>query len=245
MDATRRSLVELMAEMERKFPGSREKSVYASVELSLRRMSPANRDRARVLGVFHGGFQLGVLRLMMQWEEADVAALAGELIETGLATPDRYNHLTLDHALCPYLRGRMDAAEREALTPRWGKAMAAYVDYLVEQQTQKIEVAATLTVLELPNLFALLEQVQAVGDAEATIALATSLYSLLQNAGKPRLLERVAQAREAAAAALGETWNNARVRGAADPDRAAACRRAVARGIRRRAAVARARPGGG
>jgi hypothetical protein len=84
-EATRESLVELMAEMERKFPGSREKSVYASVELSLRRMSPANQEKARVLGVFHGGVQLGMLRVMMKWEEADVGALAGELIETGLA----------------------------------------------------------------------------------------------------------------------------------------------------------------
>lgn len=55
VDATRTSLVELMAEMEQTFPGHREKSVFASVELSLRRMSKANRDRARVLGVFHSG----------------------------------------------------------------------------------------------------------------------------------------------------------------------------------------------
>ena len=65
VEATRKSLVELMAEMEQRFPGSREKSVFASVELSLRRMSPANRDRARVLGVFHGGVDLDVLRVMM------------------------------------------------------------------------------------------------------------------------------------------------------------------------------------
>ena len=88
VEATREALVELMAEMEQRFPGSREQSVYASVELSLRRLSPANRDRARVLGVFHGGVDLDVLRVMMQWEEADVAALAGELIATGLATPN-------------------------------------------------------------------------------------------------------------------------------------------------------------
>ena len=182
VEATRASLVELMAEMERKFPGSREKSVFASVELSLRRMSPANRDRARVLGVFHGGVDLDVLRTMMEWEEADVASLAGELIETGLATPNRYNHLTLNPALCPYLRGQMDAAEREALTARWVEAMRAYVEFLVQQQSQNTEVAATLTVLELPNLFALLDHVQRAGDAEATIDLATSLYSLLQDA---------------------------------------------------------------
>ena len=118
--------------------------------------------------------------MMMQWEEVDVASLAGELIETGLATPNRYNHLTLNPALCPYLRGQMDAAEREALTARWVEAMRAYAGFLVQQQSQNTEIAATLTVLELPNLFALLEQVQRAGDAEATIDLATSLFSLLQ-----------------------------------------------------------------
>ena len=50
---------------------------------------------------------------------------------------------------------------------------------------------------------------QRAGDVAATIALATSLYSLLQFAGKPRLLERVGQVRDAAAAALGDAWNHA------------------------------------
>ena len=80
----------------------------------------------------------------------------------------------------------------------------------MQQQSQNTEVAATLTLLELPNLFALLDLVQAAGDAEATIGLATSLYSLLQELGKPRLLARVGQVRDAAAAALGDAWNHAR-----------------------------------
>jgi tetratricopeptide (TPR) repeat protein len=210
VEATRESLVELMAEMERKFPGSREKSVFASVELSLRRMSPANRDRARVLGVFHGAVDPQVIRVMMQWEKADVVSLADELIETGLATPNRYNHLTLNPALCPYLRGRIESTEREALTARWVEAMRAYARFLQQQQRQNTDLAATLTVLELPNLFALLDLVQRAGDAEATIDLVKSLYGLLRNSGKPRLLERVGQVRDAAAAALGETWNHAR-----------------------------------
>jgi tetratricopeptide (TPR) repeat protein len=208
--ATRVSLVELMEEMERKFPGNREKSVYASVELSLRRLSSANRERARVLGVFHGGVDLDVLRIMMKWEKADVASLAVELIETGLATPNNYNHLTLNPALGPYLHGQMDATEREGLTTRWAEAMGKYVAYLEHEQSKKTEITATLTVLELPNLFALLDQVQRTGDAEATIDLTTSLYSLLQYTGKPRLLDRVGQVRETAAAALGETWTHAR-----------------------------------
>lgn len=210
VEATHASLVELMAEMERKFPGSREKSLFASVELSLRRMSPANRDKARVLGVFHGGVDLDALRTMTEWDVADVASLAVELIETGLATPNPYDHLTLNPALCPYLRGQMDNAERESLTARWVEVMLSYTEFLRGQQDQRVQIAATLTVLELPNLFALLDHVQRIGNAEATIALATSLYELLQGLGKPHLLERVAQARDAAAATLGQTWNHAR-----------------------------------
>ena len=45
------------------------------------------------------------------------------------------------------------------------EAMRAYADFLVQQRSQNIEVAATLTVLELPNLFALLDLVQRGGDA--------------------------------------------------------------------------------
>src|SRR5262249_25965757 len=67
-----------------------------------------------------------------------------------------------------------------------------------------------LTVLELPNLFALLDLVQSAGDVETTIGLATSLYGLLQNAGKLRMVERIGQVRDAAAANLGDTWNHAR-----------------------------------
>jgi tetratricopeptide (TPR) repeat protein len=214
VEATRAALEQLMVEMEQKFPGSREQSLFASVELSLRRLSPKNRERARVLGVFHGGVQLDALRQMMGWEVAEVEALAGELIATGLATPNLYDHLSLNPALCPYLRGRLEATEREALTARWVEAMGAYVRFLHQQQGQNAEVAATLSGLELPNLFAQLDLVQRQEDAEATIDLATSLYSLLQALSKPPLLERLGQVRDAAAKELerrlGDSWNHAR-----------------------------------
>jgi hypothetical protein len=88
--------------------------------------------------------------------------------------------------------------------------MRGYAEYLRQQQSGRIEIAATLTALELPNLFALLDEVQRAGDAEATIDLATTLYHLLAGLGKPRLVERVGQVRDDAAAALGDAWNHAR-----------------------------------
>jgi len=215
--ATQAALVELMEKMEQQVaqlpaddPRRREQSLFASVELSLRRLSAANRERVRVLGVFHGGVQLGVLLAMTGWEPAEVEMLATELVGTGLATANPYNHLSLNPALCPYLKASLSEEELQALTAGWLEAMAIYLRYLYQQQSQNTEVAATLTVLELPNLFALLHRSQAVADPATTIKRATSLYGLLQMLGKPRLLERVARVREAAAAALGEGFTHAR-----------------------------------
>jgi tetratricopeptide (TPR) repeat protein len=210
---TRADLVALMADMERRFPGDRERSVYAGVELSLRRLSPANRERVGVLGVFHSEVQLGVLHVMTGWEQSECVALAAELIDTGLATQDPYNHLTLNPALCPYLRGRLDPTELAALSTHWRDSMSQYVGLLEQERDRQTEMAATLTVLGLPNLFALLDLEQYSGGAESTIDLTTKLWSLLQLLGRPRLLARVGQVREAAAWALAEgagaAWDHA------------------------------------
>jgi tetratricopeptide (TPR) repeat protein len=215
--ATQAALVELMEQMQRQVaqlpaddPRRREQSLFASVELSLRRLSATNRERARVLGVFHGGVQLGVLRAMTGWEPAEVEGLALELVGTGLATPNPYNHLSLNPALCPYLKASLSEEELQALTATWLEAMAAYLRYLDQQRSRNAELAATLTLLELPNLFALLDRSQTVAEPATTIERATYLYDLLQYLGKPQLLDRVARVREAAAAALGEGWSHAR-----------------------------------
>ena len=215
--ATQAALLELMEKMEQQVaqlpaddPRRREQSLFASVELSLRRLSATNRERARVLGVFHGGVDLDVLQAMTGWEQAEVEGLAMELVGTGLATANPYIHLSLNPALCPYLKANLSEEELQALTAGWLEAMAAYLGYLVQQQSQNAELAATLTLLELPNLFALLDRSQVTADPEATIERATYLHMLLQWLGKPRLVERVARVREAAAAALGEGWSHAR-----------------------------------
>jgi tetratricopeptide (TPR) repeat protein len=215
--ATQADLVELMEQMQQQVaqlpaddPRRREQSLFASVELSLRRLSAANQERVRVLGVFHGGVDLDVLRAMTGWEPAEVEGLALELVGTGLATPNPYNHLSLNPALCPYLKASLSEEELQALTASWLEAMATYLNFLNQQQSQNTELAASLTLLELPNLFALLDRSQAVADPETTIERTTALYSLLQGLGKPRMLDRVARVREAAAVALDEGCSHAR-----------------------------------
>ena len=102
----------------------------------------------------------------------------------------------------------MDAAERELLMARWIKAMSQYVKFLVKQRSQQTELAATLTVLELPNLFALLEAVR-TRRMRRRRKSGQFAVQIAAKSGKPRLLERVGQVRDAAAAARGDTWNHA------------------------------------
>lgn len=97
--------------------------------------------------------------------------------------------------------------------------MTGYVNFLVQQQDQDIELAATLTRLELPNLFALLERVRDAGEPEETIALTTALQGLLQWLGRPRLLARLGAVRDAAEKKLANTqqgggWSHARFQAA-------------------------------
>jgi tetratricopeptide (TPR) repeat protein len=201
--ATREALVELMADMDRRFPGQREKSLFASVELSLRRLSPENEQRVRVLSVFHGCVELSVLRIMMDWDDTVVTELRNELIETGLAEPHDVSHLSLDPGLCPYLRAQLDDAERDVLTTRWVKATCQYASFLLLLRRLKADAAATATLRELPNLVALLAQLSRARDAETTIQLAGIMRDLLETLGRPRILAWIGEVREAAVSCIG------------------------------------------
>jgi tetratricopeptide (TPR) repeat protein len=214
--ATQADLVELMEQMQRQVaqlpaddPRRREQSLFASVELSLRRLSGANRERVRVLGVFHGEVNLAVLEAMTEWDRAEVEALAVELVGAGLATAKLYKHYSLNPALCPYLKVSLREERLAALNARWLEVMDDHLGFLERQMSRYPHLCVTLTLLGLPNLFALLDCSQDVADTTTTIERSTALYILLQGVGKPRLMERVARVRDGAAAALSTSWTHA------------------------------------
>jgi len=211
VEQTREQLTVLMQRMHEDHPDSREHSLFASVELSLGRLSSANRERANVMGVFHGDVTLGLLQVMMEWEQDDVGSLAVELVQSGLATPAPYNHLRLHPALCPYLHAGLDANQLAELEARWTEAMRGFVGFLAQQTDQDAQLAATLTVLELPNAMALLDRVEAAGDAEATIDVTTSLFQIVQGLGRSRVLAKIGSARDSAAREIdSEDWSHTR-----------------------------------
>ena len=211
---------------------ARELSLFASVELSLRRLPEELRQLIPPLAVFQGGAHVANIAHVLsaigylppdEKDQQAVIVLAQALVEVGLAELLPYGYLRLDPALGPALERELSAPQRQSAEAAWANAMSQLTRFLYKQQSKDAHLAATLTLLELPNLLAALEfRFKAASHAsrvtdhlsiswDSIVGMATSLEGLLQNLGRPKALARVAALREQAAAQLGE-WSHARFR---------------------------------
>jgi tetratricopeptide (TPR) repeat protein len=209
----------LMADLDRKHPGQRENSLYASVALSLRRLSPDARRNVQALACCHGGVHLAVLAILTELDINNTRRLARELIGLGLAEDMGDGHLRLDPGLAPYLLAQQNLAETDTLETRWADAMVEFLYYLRQERTQNAQYAARLTVLELPNLLSLLDSVAVHQSAEQVVNVAATIEGLLRYLGQPRAFAHAVRIRERAAEQL-TGWSRARHQaGSAEIDR--------------------------
>jgi len=209
--ATTENLHRLMADLDRRHPGDRRNSLYASIELSLRRLSPEMREQAKALAVFHGGAHLGGLAYVLGIAKDDsetVQRFAAALIYVGLAEDMGYGHLKLDPALPSYMLRVMSEVEIEALRTRWAEAMQDLTRFLYRELSEDAKIAATLTQFELPNLMAMLLWFQDRATAETAIDLADSIETLASHLGMRSALTQAARVREKVARKLGD-WSHA------------------------------------
>jgi len=199
-------LGELMAALAEKHPDDRERSLFASVELSLRRLPEATRQRLPRLAVFQGGGHGWVIAVVLglDYEKDEEVILGRQLAGVGLAEIMPYGHLRLHPALGPALDRELSDEERDEARRVWVEAMAQLTGYLRQQRFKDVQQAATLTLLELPNLLAALDRLHETADVERVIGVATDIESLLQNLGRPKALARAARIREDASRRLGE-----------------------------------------
>ena len=109
------SIHELMASLESKHPGERERSLFASVELSLRRLPAETRRKIRPLGVFQGGGHLAAIAMALKLDtkQDEEVALVRDLVGVGLAEVLQFGYVRLDPALPPALMASMTADEKE------------------------------------------------------------------------------------------------------------------------------------
>jgi tetratricopeptide (TPR) repeat protein len=211
--ATTANVAALMAKLEAQNKGDRENSLYASVELSLRRLPPATRERVNRLAVFHDGGHLVNMAMVMGIETDEIGDVAHQLIAVGLAEAQEYGYLRLDPALPAYLRLGQAPAELAELVATWAAAMGQLVDFLYEQFFKDSTMTLRLTLLELPNLLALLDRLaqQVAADpasAEAVSNTSGKIEQLLANLGRPQALARAVSVRTAAATI--PAWGKAR-----------------------------------
>ena len=211
--ATTRNVAELMAALEARNPGDRENSLYASVALSLRRLPEEMREAVSSLAVVHGGASLFVLMKVMGLEQDAASAVVSNLIEVGMAELQEYNYLRLDPALPAYLKLNQTAEELAGREAAWAEAMVQLVGFLYSQAFEDSKLAFRLTLLELPNLMALLEmrgqRLEAdTAEAEAVANTAGRIEQLLAILNRPQALARAVALRERAAAMI-QDWGNA------------------------------------
>ena len=212
--ATTQNLAALMHKLEADNKGDRENSLYASVELSLRRLPEEMRTLVNRLAVFHGGGNFYVISEVMEIEADDIGPIAKMLIDVGMAELMPYNYLRLDPALPAYLKLDQTATQLADWQAIWVDAMTQLVGFLYDQVFEDSKMAFNLTLSELPNLLALLDwQSQQLETdptmAEAVSDTAGSIESLLANLGRPQALARAVVVREQSAALISK-WGNAR-----------------------------------
>ncbi len=202
----------IMEALHEQHPDDRERSLLASVELSLRRLPDGMRHRIRPLAVFRGGGHVtsmaSVLGLDQQKDEE--VALARVLVGIGLGELLDFGYLRLHPALSPALGRGLDGDARREARRAWAEAMIDLVSFLYEKQFEDARIATSLTVLELPNLLAALDHLRDNAPAGVTVEIATRVESLLESLGRPKTMARVAHLRRAATRGLDE-WDPVRM----------------------------------
>lgn len=157
--ATTENVREIMVELEQRHPGERELSLFASVELSLRRLSPEVREKTAGLVVFHDGGHWNSMAYVLEVDNNTMSQIAEELKQVGLAQfIDSYGYLRLVPAFSTYLKLGLSTERQEIYQQRWQAALDALVVFLYQQKFENIKRQSHLTQLELPNLMVFLSQ---------------------------------------------------------------------------------------
>jgi tetratricopeptide (TPR) repeat protein len=204
-----------MQALHERHPDQRELSLFASVELSLQRLSPEMREWVKGLALFEGGGNLyTVSEVACNGDAEQAEQLLAELIEVGLAEEQAYTYVRFDPALAPYLKLSLSEEQWQSYQQRWVEVMGELVEYLYEQLFEDARLAFQLTLLELPNLMRYLQQqVQAWQQESVSSDLVLdklrSVEQLLAQLNQPQALATVVQWRHSVAQTMIE-WSHAR-----------------------------------
>jgi len=179
------NLTRIMQDLHARYPNDRERSLLASVKLSLDRLSPEIRKLIRPLGVFQGGGSLTAIKPALQIEADELLyEMARQLEGVGLVEAQEYGYLRFDPALAPTLLSELNPQEQAEACERWANTMQMLAEFLYYQQFANAQVALGLAAWELPNLLAALQYHATIAQAEETMTFSIAIESLAQNLGR-------------------------------------------------------------
>lgn len=181
----------------------RERSLYASLRLSLDRLPRRFRDKLPVLGLLRAGVFDQTMGLILDLPEAERDALTDALVARALAHREG-PYLRFHPALPHFLEAELRATPDVDVEAAWRRVVAAYVPLVAFLYQQRFgeqgATAVALAVRELPNLLRVLDHLAREAEAspeslDVAIGFATRLESLLQTTPHRRALNGVAKIR--------------------------------------------------
>ena len=210
---TAADLARHMADLERDHPGERERSLLASVRLSLDALPPVTRSLLPPLAVFVGHPHVAAMAPVLGVTTDRAMEVCRDLVRLGLADAEG-PFLVPDPALTAALDLELSTADRVRARGRWLEVIQTQLQALYDQHFQQSHLAAQGTTHALGDLLAALSRLEAgvgVGnvDAERATTYATCLEQLVGSLGRPRVAERVVEARRRLAEQL-EVWGHDR-----------------------------------
>ncbi|MBF0340315.1 MAG: tetratricopeptide repeat protein, partial [Magnetococcales bacterium] len=139
----------------------------------------------------------------------EIIQLFQELDGIGLGTLESYGHFRFLPGLTSFLAAELTPEALAQARAAWFDGMVGLAGFLYQQRSKDSQLSSTLTLLELPNLLAALEQGEERLSPEGAVAFAAGLEQLLADLGRPAALARAVEARTRAAARV-PAWGKAR-----------------------------------
>lgn len=185
----------------------RNRSLLASLDYSLRRLSEEQRAHLSRLAVFEGGASEDNLLSITEIPAAAWATLRPALEQAALLTAEqvheaiRFPFLHFHPVLVPFLRHQAGANEDAELRQRYAKRYYDLAIYLDDQVFQHPQPVYALTRRELPNLRRALEVLLYEGEVDVASRMAARIATFLTIFGMTRERDQLRQRVENAVAA--------------------------------------------
>jgi len=202
----------LDALLEEQPPNRDDRSLLASLELSLEQLPEQCRQSLPRLGVFQGGCLEEMVEDVTGIKEADWQELRLHLLNAGLMQAERVPNtentfLRFHPTLAPALWQRLDKEEQDALLERYGQAYHQLSNELYKMDRTNPYTARALAQCELPNMLRAVHAVLQTDKTEEGVEFAIKVNPFLNNIGLRRDWRELAEAAAKAGGKVGsQTW---------------------------------------